>query len=128
MMEEAILKLAAICFLLIGISHLFHPATWVRFFVLIREQGEVGSFINGFVHFPMGVLIVAFHNVWTGIPMILTLVGYGLLLKSFVCFVFPRLSLWSLNRVSLARAWEFRIAGLVSIGLGGLFGYSILGK
>jgi hypothetical protein len=123
-MEEAMLTLAAICFLLIGLSHVFQPQTWVKFFILIREQEEVGAFINGFVHFPLGALIVAFHNVWAGIPMVLTLIGYGLLLKSVICFLFPRLALRSLNRVSLDRSWEFIAAGIFSLGLSALFFYS----
>ena len=53
-MEDAILRLAAICFLLTGVSHVVVPNTWVRFFIMIREKGDVGTFINGFVHFPLG--------------------------------------------------------------------------
>ena len=127
-MEEAVLKFAAISFLLIGVSHIVRPRAWVEFFQLIRNQGEAGAFINGLIHFPVGALIVAFHNVWTGIPIVLTLVGYGLVLKGIVCFVFPALALRSLDRVSLDRAWEFRVAGLFSVALGGLFAYSVLAK
>ena len=127
-MEEAILRLAAISFLLIGVSHIARPTVWVELFQLIREKGEAGAFINGFIHFPLGALIVAFHNVWTGIPIVLTLIGYGLILKGIVCFVFPAHALRSLKRVSIERAWELRVAGLFSVALGGLFAYSVLAK
>ena len=125
-MELAVMKLSAIAFLLIGVSHVVKPDAWVRFFVRVREQGEAGAFINGLIHFPLGALIVSFHDVWTGIPLVLTLVGYGLILKSIVCFIFPTLSLRSLNRVSAERAWEFRVAGIFSVALGGLFAYSVI--
>lgn len=125
-MEDAVLTYSAIAFLLIGLSHIFHPSIWVKFFILIREQGEAGAFINGLIHFPMGALIVAFHNVWEGLPTVLTLIGYGLLLKGVVCFLIPRLALRSLDRVSMDRSWEFVAAGIFSVGLSGLFFYCLV--
>jgi uncharacterized protein YjeT (DUF2065 family) len=127
-MEEAIQKLAIICFFLTGLSHIFQPRVWVNLFIAIREKQETGAFINGFIHYPIGAIIVAFHNVWHGIPMILTLIGYGLLLKGLICFVFPKLALISLNRVSIDRSWEFVAAGIFAVALAGLFLYSLLTK
>jgi len=125
-MEEAIEKLAVISFFVIGLSHILQPKVWVDFFIGIREKGEAGAFINAFIHFPLGVLIVAFHNVWQGIPMILTLVGYGLLLKSFINFVFPKFGLKTLRRVSPEKSWEFVAAGFLLVGLSLLFLYSLI--
>ena len=125
-MEEAIEKLAVISYFLIGLSHIFQPNVWVNFFIGIREKGEVGAFINAFVHFPLGAVIVAFHNVWHGIPMILTIIGYGLLLKGFINFVFPKFALKTLERVSHDKSWEFVAAGVFSVGIAFLFLYSLL--
>jgi hypothetical protein len=127
-MEEAIEKLAVISFFLIGVSHIFQPKVWVNFFIGIREKGEVGAFINAFIHFPLGALIVAFHNVWHGIPMILTLIGYGLLLKGFINFVFPKLGLKTLEQVSPEKSWGFVTAGVFSVGIALLFLYSLLNR
>jgi uncharacterized protein YjeT (DUF2065 family) len=127
-MEEAIEKLAVISFLLIGVSHIFQPKVWVDFFIGIRENGEVGAFINAFIHFPLGALIVAFHNVWHGIPLILTLMGYGLLLKGFINFVFPKFGLKTLEQVSPEKSWGFVVAGIFSVGIGLLFLYSLLSR
>jgi uncharacterized protein YjeT (DUF2065 family) len=127
-MEEAIEKLAVISFLLIGLSHIFQPRVWVEFFICLREKREVGAFINGFIHFPLGAFVVAFHSVWRGIPLVLTLIGYGLLLKGLICFVFPRIALKSLDRVSHEKSWEFVAAGVFSVGIAFLILYSILSK
>ena len=127
-MEEAIEKLAVISFFVIGISHIFQPRVWVNFFIGIREKGEVGAFINAFIHFPLGALIVAFHNVWHGIPMLLTIMGYGLLLKGFINFVFPKFGMKTMERVSPEKSWEFAVAGVFSIGIAFLFLYSLLSR
>ena len=119
-MESAIQKLAIVIFFIIGLSHIVQPRAWVQFFIDIREKGTTGSFINAFIHFPLGALIVAFHNVWHGLPMILTFIGYALVLKSLVYFVFPKHALKSLSRVSIEKSWEFVVAGLISIMLSGV--------
>jgi hypothetical protein len=119
-MELAVQKLAIVNFLVIGLSHIIRPRAWAQFFIDIREKGATGSFIIAFIHFPLGALIVAFHNVWHGLPMILTFIGYALLLKSLVYFIFPERGLKSLSRVSLEKSWEFVAGGIFSIGLSGL--------
>jgi len=116
-MELAVLKLVIVNFLVIGLSHIIQPRAWAQFFIDIREKGATGSFIIAFMHLPLGALIVAFHNVWHGLPMILTFIGYGSLLKSLVYFVFPKRGLKSLSRVSLEKSWEFVAGGIFSIGL-----------
>jgi uncharacterized protein YjeT (DUF2065 family) len=119
-MESAIQKLAIVNFLVIGLSHIIQPRAWAQFFIDIREKGATGSFIVAFIHFPLGALIVAFHNVWPGLPMILTFIGYALVLKGLVYFIFPERGLKSLSRVSLEKSWEFVAGGVFSIGLSGL--------
>jgi hypothetical protein len=52
-MESAIQKLAIVSFLVIGLSHIMQPRVWAQFFINIRSKGEIGSFINAFIHFPL---------------------------------------------------------------------------
>lgn len=125
-METAIQKLAVISFFVIGLSHIFQPRVWAQFFIDLRDKGETGSFIVAFIHFPLGALIVAFHNVWQGIPLILTLLGYGWILKGFIYFVFPKLGLKTMSRVAPEKSWEFIAGGFVLLGLGGLFLFSLI--
>lgn len=127
-MEIAIQKLAIISFFVIGLSHIFQPRVWAQFFIDLRSKGEMGSFINAFIHFPLGALIVGFHNVWQGIPMILTFMGYGWVLKSFIYFVFPKRGLKTMARVSLERSWEFIAGGVILVGIGGLLLFSVISK
>jgi len=125
-MELAVTKLAMICFLVTGVSHIVQPRVWAQFFIDLHRQGEVGSFLNGLLHFPLGMIIVSFHNVWHGLPLVLTLIGWGFVLKSFIYFVFPRYGLKVLARVSIERAWEFRVAGVFAVGISGWLLFTIL--
>lgn len=124
--EASVEKLTALVFLVTGLSHILQPRAWVRFFMMLREKQEIGSLLNGLIHFPLGAFIVAFHNVWQGIPMIVTLIGWGLVLKGSIYFVYPRHGMRMLSIVSLERSWHFVVAGIVSVALGRLILYSLL--
>lgn len=125
-MEVAVTKLAIICFFVTGLSHIFQPRVWTQFFIDMRSKGEVGSFLNALLHFPLGVVIVSFHNVWQGLPIVLTLIGWGLVLKSFFYFLFPRQGLKVLGRISPDKPWECVVAGLFSLGISGLLLFSLM--
>ena len=124
--ETSVEKLTAIFFLVTGLSHIVQPRAWIRFFIMLREKGEVGSFLNALVHFPLGAFIVAFHNVWHGIPLIVTLIGWGLTVKSTIYFVFPRYGVRMLGTISLDRSWHFVVAGIFSVLLAAVIFYPLI--
>ena len=125
-METAVEKLAAICILITGLSHIMQPRAWAEFFIMLREKEKVGSILAGLLHFPLGVIIVAFHNVWHGVPMVVTIMGWGLLLKSALYLVYPKHGMRMLARVSVERSWEFVVAGVGAVALSGLIFFSLL--
>lgn len=127
-MEIAIEKLAVIFFVVIGLSHIVQPRAWAEFFVGLRNKGTTGSFINGWVHFPLGAVVVAFHNVWNGIPMVLTIMGWGWVLKGLIYFVFPRQGLKVLKNVSVERSWHFVVGGIAILLIAGLLSYSLISR
>jgi hypothetical protein len=124
-MERSVEILAIILFAVIGLSHIVQPLAWVDFFVFIRGKRETGAFIDGFVHLPLAALIIGFHNVWSGIPAVLTALGWAFLVKSIVRFCLPRVGLRMMERVSVDRAWEFQAAGVMLVLLAGLLGYGV---
>lgn len=107
---------------------MIQPRVWAEFFLGLIRMGDRGAIVNGFIHFPMGAIIVAFHDVWEGIPLMLTLIGYGWVLKGFIAFSFPRLSLMGMSRVSLERSWEFVPAGFVATLIGAVLLFDLSGK
>ena len=124
-MERSVEILAIILFAVIGLSHIVQPRAWVDFFVFIRGKRETGAFIDGFVHLPLAALIIGFHNVWSGIPAVLTALGWAFLVKSIIRFCLPRVGLRMMERVSVERAWEFQAAGVMLVLLAGLLGYGV---
>jgi hypothetical protein len=123
--QSAIELLAGIQFFIIGLSHLIQPRVWVAFFVALRDQGHAGVFVNGFLSLWFGSVIVVFHNVWTGLPVILTVIGWSQIVKAALSFVAPQLAMRGLTRVAIERAWEFQVAGAIFIGLSGVMAYLV---
>jgi hypothetical protein len=119
-MERSVEILAVILLGVIGLSHLLQPRAWVQFFILLRGKGESGAFLDGFLHLPLAGIIIGFHNVWSGIPVLLTLLGWAFLIKSLLRFCVPRQALTAWARVSLERSWEFQVAGAGLLVLAGL--------
>jgi hypothetical protein len=124
--EKATEIFAAVSLLVIGLSHIAQPRAWVEFLVWLRGKGHVGVFVNGFLTPSFGSLIVAFHNVWTGLPVILTLLGWAQVLKGLVSFVAPQVALSGLARVSTERAWQFVAGGILALALSAVMGYIAL--
>jgi uncharacterized protein YjeT (DUF2065 family) len=125
LVEASVEKLTALFFLVTGLSHIFAPRAWVRFFIMLREKQEVGSLLNGLVHFPLGAFIVAFHNVWHGMPMLVTIIGWGLVLKSTIYFVYPPHGVRMLATIKMERSWHFVVAGIFSVVLAGVIFYPL---
>ena len=124
-MERSVEVLAVTLFGVIGLSHLLQPEAWVEYFVLLRSKGSPGAFMDGFLHLPLAGAIIGFHNVWSGIPVVLTLVGWALLIKSLLRFCLPKQGLRMMARVSLDRLWELRLAGAALVGFAVLLGYGV---
>jgi hypothetical protein len=124
--ERATQVFAAVNFVVIGLSHMVQPGVWVDFFVMLRARGHAGVFVNGMLSLLVGSIIVAFHNVWSGYAMALTIVGWGQVFKGLLSLTVPSIGLRTLARVSVDRAFEFVAAGAVLLIIGLLQVYLLL--
>jgi hypothetical protein len=125
-METAVQILAIVQFTVVGLSHLFQPRPWAEFFIRLREQGTTGVFVVAFLSLWFGSIVVAFHNVWTGIPMALTLIGWAQVLKGFIYFCFPEFGLRRISYVETERAYLYSVAGVVLLILAGLLAFHVV--
>lgn len=124
--ELGIERLTALGFIITGLSHILAPRAWVRFFSNMSEAGEAAGFHNAYVHIPLGLLIVAFHPVWSGPGLLVTLIGWALTLKGALYFCAPQLFRQTLACIREDRAWQFQVAGVVSLILGVAIAYLCL--
>ena len=112
----------AIGFLVFGISHLLYPGKWAALFLPLRERDTGGLLVATFT-LPLGLIIVLAHNIWVwGLPVIVTLLGYGMILKSLFYLFFPR-ALFPLMASGRRMRRGFTIAGVAMILLGALLLY-----
>ncbi len=118
-MEQATQLFAAISFLVIGLSHLGRAKAWVAFYQALAARGTTGVFLEGFLLLNFGAIIVAFHNVWHGPELLLTLIGWAQVLKAALRFLSPQLGLRVMQRITVERAWYFQIGGVVALLLSG---------
>lgn len=118
-MEHAIQVYAAVTLLVIGLSHLAQPKGWVRFYQDLVARGVNGAFFEGFLCLTFGGLIVAFHNVWRGPAIVLTIVGWGQVFKGLIRFVAPRVALRRMAAITPERAWLFQASGVFALALSG---------
>jgi hypothetical protein len=118
-LAQAVELYAAVHLTVIGLSHIVQPKAWVNFFVLMRAHGAAGAFANGFLSLIFGSVIVAFHNIWEGGAIVLTLLGWAQIVKAAVSFCLPEVGLRGLNRVALDRACEFQVAGVAFLVIAG---------
>ena len=124
-MERAVEVFAVIQFVIVGLSHVLRPRDWADFFIWLRARGHGGVFVHGFLSLGFGSVVVAFHNVWTGLPTVLTAIGYLYLVKAGLCFLLPETQMRTLGRVSRDRAWEFTVPGIMYLSLAGILAYSL---
>lgn len=96
-MERGVELLAGLVLLLTCASHITAPGAWARPFDRIRSSGDLAGLANAAIHLPLGLVIVAFHNVWNGPEIWVTLIGWALLVKGTLHLLFPQLAQRSLS-------------------------------
>ena len=125
-MERSVEMLAALQLFILGLSHIVQHRAWAEFFIMLREKGAAGNFLNAFLHIGIGTLVVSFHSVWSGIPVVLTVLGWAWVLKGFLYFVVPRIGLRSLGLVSTENSHRFAVAGGLMVVVSGLLAYDLV--
>ena len=109
-----------------GLSHILAHRAWAEFFILLREKGHAGVFLVGLLSLGFGSIIAAFHPVWSGVPLVLTLFGWADVLKGLVYLSFPSFGLEKLHLVSLERSKMFIVPGVGLLALAAVVLWGLL--
>ena len=126
--ETGIERLAALVLLLTCLSHIAAPRTWHALFTRIGRTPELAGLGIAAIHLPLGLLIVAFHPVWDWPGIVVTLVGWGLLLKGAIHLTMPGMAERSLKLPGEgdAAVRRYRVAGLAMLPFVALLGWIAL--
>jgi len=127
-MRDAIELFAGVNFLIIGLSHILQHRAWAEFFERLHSLGRPGAFANGFLSLVTGTLIVSLHNIWEWPSVILTAVGWSMVLKAAVVFLHPKLGLRSMGRVSVDRSRKFIVPGALLVAMGVFFIHAVMAR
>jgi uncharacterized protein YjeT (DUF2065 family) len=125
-MIEAVERLAAFVLFLTGLSHLVAPRAWLHLFGRIRAQEDAAGILLAAVHAPLGLLIAAMHPVWSGAGLLVTLIGWALLLKSLAYLLSPAHAMRVLDASLAAGERPFRLGGLLLLPIAALVAWIAL--
>ena len=122
-MEQSVEIMAGIGFLILGVSILLRPASWAEWVAGIGRRGHSAILTLGGVNILLGPFILAFHWVWSGVAMVLTIVGILLTFRGFLCLLFPDFVKSMIERMTPHLTPLLRFGGLVTmlIGLAALY-------
>ena len=95
-------------------------------FLRLHAKGKTGVLDYAFISLSFGSIVAAFHLVWPGLPLIVTLIGWAKVTKGASYFAFPGFGLRQLKRVGPTNAHLFRWPGAVFLMLTVLLGWRLL--
>lgn len=124
-MEEsamAVAKIAGPIYLLLGLSFLLYAPVYKK--LMAKWQKDHLSLFPLMLLTPIfGLLIIGMHNVWVwNVGLLVTLIGWGLLLKGVVYFLLPGQFLKSSLKMA-QNVGLLYLAGLGATVVGGVLGY-----
>jgi hypothetical protein len=87
--QHAIQLFSLINFTVFGLTLIFQPAAWGALFGWLRHQGTPGALGYGSYCLSFGSIVVAFHQVWHGLLVVLTLAGWFDVVVGAICLLLP---------------------------------------
>jgi hypothetical protein len=121
--ERAAEWYALVTCLVVGLSHLLQPRAWAEVFAALHRLGKPGAFVNGGLSLVPGAAFVAAHPVWSGPAVVLTLLGWALVLKGALCLLAPGLALRSMGKAGAGEGRGFAVGGLALLAVAGVVSY-----
>ena len=119
---------AAILLTVIGLSQLFRHRAWAEWITEICAQAQAGILRVRLPTLLAGTSIAIFHNIWTGIPALLTIFAWLLILKGVVTLCFPNTALRNMARLRPEHSRLLWIPGIIMLAIGILLAWSLYAR
>lgn len=88
-MEQAVAFIAGASYLAIGLSFILSSKDWLGFFKSIQKHGRKAGLALGLFHLAIGSFILGFHWKWSGLPLLLSILGAKALFEGYIYTIFP---------------------------------------
>lgn len=122
-MEYAIELMVGICFLVLGLSIFLRTHDWIGWVGHIKQQGRNASLVLGVVNLLLGSFILAFHWVWEGLAMIVTIFGVLFTFRSVILLLCPGFLPKMLECLTPRLNGVFKLAGVIVTLIGAIVLY-----
>lgn len=119
--------MVAIGFLVMGLSMLFRTSDWQAWILHLQAQGHNTSLVLGSINLLLGSFIVAFHWVWEGVAMIVTIFGILFLCRSVVLLFCPAFLPKMLKKLAPRMDGLIMLSGLVITAVAVVLFYDLYG-
>ena len=88
-MSTLIAKIASIVFVCVGLAGLFNKKLYLQVGNDMFKNAGL-TLVYVFIEMVLSFFVVAYHNIWTGWPVIITVLGWMGLLEGALIIVFPK--------------------------------------
>jgi len=88
-MEQAIQFTLGVSYLIIGLSCLVQVNDWISWMDKIQEDGRRTAVIMGSIALMLSAFIVGAHPIWSGLPLLITLIGVIGMIEGALYLLFP---------------------------------------
>lgn len=116
-MDQAIEFMVGASLFVLALSLLFRTKVWISWLHQVEHKGRYFSLIVGSFSVVLGSIILGFHWIWDGLPLLTTLVGAAILLKGITYMLFPKwlhriLLQFSKNYKLILRVWSIPLLAI----------------
>lgn len=104
--------------LIVGLTMLFFKKRWLQFIDdTTKPHSQTLNYVLAIVALPIGLLLVLLNNIWDAglLPLVVTLFGWLILLKSIMVFVFSPEQLGGLVKTIKMKNWWYVYVVIVLI-------------
>jgi len=125
--EQTVQWIAAPLLTLVGLTQLYRVDWWLDRHQRFANGGPPAIRVYGLAVLAAGGVVVFLHNVWSGPAVVLTLLGYLLVLEGGVALVVPQIGLAGLARAEPEMRRNAVVAtGVISLTVAGVLWVHLL--